>query len=449
MGKDKDKGKDKGKVKDGSNGHSKPTSSYSSSTAQKSLAAAAANEPKLKPNPNPKSTHTGEVHTDPKAAPQAPMGPVLQTAVSTDLHPEQPTPNDNFVIPKKHKKDKRARSLSSKPSENSTKAPPAKKSYADMAKGKDNQPADVWSEYQLQIYQTNLYHRKISFEDFLEVRKKVFKHAAAYLRQKPHQISVIKTTATYYNKTLNCGVFNCAHEQALTWFKTTNATVYGESYRGWSKSEQVMTFIKIFVPPGFEDTSAEDYLIATRILFETDDTKGIPWEIVKFYTHHTKHTHIIIAAIPTLIFKQIKSQGVETSKGSGVWKTEGFLAPLKLTLATPNDLKSSRSATKPNPATPPSESSDSESITNKVVFYNDATLSFELDNPKDNPLLSLPSMSSPVQAVELEDVNEVAEEVVIEGQEGGEDQNMDFSILNPDPADTEDFCGNWADQMMH
>lgn len=215
MGKDKDKGKDKGKVKDGSSGHSKPTpsSSSSSSMAQKSIAAAAANEPKSKPNPNP--------------------------------YPEQPTPNDNFVIPKKHRKDKRARSLSSKRSENNNKAPPAKKSYAEMAKGKDSQPADVWSEYQLRIYQTNLYHRKISFEDFLEVRKKVFKHAAVYLRQNPHQISVIKTTATYYDKTLNCGVFNCAHEQALDWFKTAITTVYGESYRGWSKSEQVTTFVKI------------------------------------------------------------------------------------------------------------------------------------------------------------------------------------------------------------
>ncbi len=45
-----------------------------------------------------------------------------------------------------------------------------------------------------------------------------------------------------------------------------------------------------------------------------------------------------------------------------------------------------------------------------------------------------------------ENVNDVAGEVVIDG--GEEEQGMDLSLLNPDPADTDDFCGNWADQMQ-
>jgi hypothetical protein len=81
----KDKRKDKGKAQYGSSGQSKPTSSSSTSqpnSAQKTIATA--NNPKPNPNPNPKSAHTGEVHTDPKVAPQAPMGPVLQAPVGND-----------------------------------------------------------------------------------------------------------------------------------------------------------------------------------------------------------------------------------------------------------------------------------------------------------------------------------------------------------------------------
>jgi hypothetical protein len=192
---------------------------------------------------------------------------------------------------------------------------------------------------QLRIYKTYLYHKKISYDEFLEVRRKIFNHSISYLNSCPSLVDTIKTITIYYNKVLKCGVFNCLHEQALAWLKKTTTTVCGEDFRGWTNKEQVTTSVKIFVPPGFEDTTAGDYLGAIRIMYKTEATKGIPWEVVKFYTHHTKHTHIIIATIPTAIFLQIKSQGVETSKGSGVWKTEGFLAPLKLTLASSNDLR--------------------------------------------------------------------------------------------------------------
>ncbi len=140
----------------------------------------------------------------------------------------------------------------------------------------------------------------------------------------------------YYNKMLKCGIINCSNEQALAWFKNTITTVCGEDLRGCTKNEQVTTFVKIFVPLGFEDTSVADYLEVIRIMFETEATMGIPWEVVKFCTHHTKQTHIIIASIPTATFMQIKAQGTETSKGSGVWKTEGFLAcPIETDLGRP------------------------------------------------------------------------------------------------------------------
>jgi hypothetical protein len=482
----KDKKKDKGKAQGGSGGQPKPTSSSTTSqpnSAKKSFASA--NDPK----PNVESARSGGVHTDPKVAPQASSGSVPQPLVGND--PKQSTSKDNFVIPKK---DKRPRSLSSKRSESSTKAPPSKKSYAEMAKSKDqdkdqdldqdkdqdqdqdSQGAMVWSELQLRIYQTNLYHRKISFEEFLAVRRKVFKHAAVYLGQHPYQINNIKTTATYYDKTLNCGIFNCAHEQALSWFKNAITQVCGESYRGWSKSEQVTTFVKIFVPSGFEDTSAGDYLEATRILFENEDTKGIPWEVIKHYIHHEKKTHIIIASIPTLTYRQIKFQGVETSKGSGVWKTEGFLAPLKLTLAKPNDLKSSRNTparpkpastlttspktpiSSPRPQNSPKPSSPFKPPTPPPpppspppllpVPKLKVSLTSSLFKPdKDDPFLSSSAMSPSGEGMDqdqnLEDDEDVVEEIEVEAEMEDGEREVDLNLLNPDPD--EEF-GDWAEQ---
>jgi hypothetical protein len=206
-------------------------------------------------------------------------------------------------------------------------------------------PEVFWQELQIRIFQTNLYHKKFSCNEFLEVGRKIFNHSVNYLKHHPLKVDTVKTTGIYYNKMLQCGIINCSHEQALVWFKNTITTVCGEDFQGWIKNEQVTTFVKIFVPPGFEDTSVADYLEVIHIMFETEATMGIPWEEVKFYTHHIRQTHIIIASIPPATFMQIKAQGTERSKGSGVWKTEGFLAPLKLTLAGPNDLKSSRSHT--------------------------------------------------------------------------------------------------------
>jgi hypothetical protein len=189
-------------------------------------------------------------------------------------------------------------------------------------------------------------------------------------------------------------------------------------------------------------------LEATRILFESEDTKGIPWEVVKFYTHHTKQTHIIVAAIPTLTYKQIKFQGVETSKVSGVWKTEGFLALLKLTLATPNDLKSSRNTpARPKPTSPSTpttsppaspktpisqpSSPQTQNLPKPSTSFKSPTpvllphpptpkpkvnLTSSLFKPdKDNPFLSSYAMSPSGEGMDhdqnLKDVDDVVEEI--------------------------------------
>ena len=471
----------KNKHKDKDRSRTSSSSSKTTANADKPSKTTANVDPKTIANANkPESVQSGKMHTDPKAAPQAPSGPVPQPvgtgAVNTKTT-SAGSSGEKFVIPKA---DKRARSQSSRGSEGSHAAPPPKKSYAETAKNTEAKKdvTELWPELQLRIYKTNLYHKKISYDEFLEVRRKVFNHSISYLNSHPDQVDTIKTISVYYNKVLKCGVFNCYHEQALAWFKTATTTVCGEEYKGWTKNEKVTTVVKIFVPPGFEDTSAVDYLGAIRIMYETETTKGIPWEVIKFYIHHTKHTHIIIATIPTVIFLQIKAQGVETSKGSGVWKSEGFLAPLKLTLANGNDLRGRNpQASRPKPATPttpttpimptspspkpqtsPKPSTSSKSSTPpppppppppmpKVKLATNLTSSlFKPD--KDDPFLSSSAMTPSGEDMDhdhdqdLEDVDDV-EEVEVEME--GEEQEMDLNLLNPDPE--EDFCGSWAEEV--
>jgi hypothetical protein len=292
-------------------------------------------------------------------------------------------------------------------------------------------------------------------------------------------LETIDTTGIYYNKMLKCGIINCSHDQALTWFMNAIPAACGDEYRGWIKSEQVTTFVKIFVPPGFEDTSAADYLEVIRIMFETEDTRGIPWQVIKFYIHHTKLTHIIIATIPTATFLQIKEQGVETSPRSGVWKTKGFLAPLKLTLASENDLKSSKNphANRPKPVAPATSPTATATSTpppstpplsspppaprapptpppppppNWLTQALNQPSTSQKGLPLKDPFLSSTATSPLREDMDqgIDDIDDVVEEVAVEfeddGEDGGEEKEMDLALLNPDPEDTEDFCGNWA-----
>ncbi len=408
------------------------------------------------------------MHTDPKAAQQAPSGPVPQPvgarAVITKTTSAESS-GGKFDIPKA---DKRTHSQSFRGSEGSHAAPPpTKKSYAETNKNTEAKKdvTELWPEMQLRIFKTNLYHKKITYDEFLEVRRKIFNHSISYLNSHPDQVDMIKTISVYYNKVLKCGVFNCYHEQALAWFKNATTTVCGEDYKGWTKNEKVTTIVKIFIPPGFEDTSSVVYLGAIRIMYETEATKGILWEVIKFYIHHTKYTHIIIATIPTVIFLQIKAQGVETNKGSGVWKSEGFLAPLILTLAIGNDLRGRNpQASRPKPATPttltmpttpttpttstspspkpqtsPKPSTSSKSSTPppppasmpKVKLATNLTSSlFKPD--KDDPFLSSSAMTPSGEDMDhdqdLEDIDNM-EEVEVEME--GEEQEMDLNLLNP------------------
>jgi hypothetical protein len=111
-----------------------------------------------------------------------------------------------------------------------------------------------------------------------------------------------------------------------------------QTYRGWTKDEHVTTFVKIFMPQGFETLQAQDYLKASRLLFRSPNAPDIPWGLINESIHPTKLTRQIIASIPTATLQVIQARGAETSEGSGVWKAYGFLAPFKLTIASASDM---------------------------------------------------------------------------------------------------------------
>jgi len=253
------------------------------------------------------------------------------------------------------KGDKRARdsSQTSKSSNSSQiKPPPSKKpqTYAEAANPDPTNQAKeppslelAWHANQLRIYKGNRYHAPISFHDFVEIRDKLFNHTIEFMRSNPNHKYRTQVLANYYNKNLKCGVFVCKHEQALAWLKEAVTLVSDSTYRGWTnKDEQVTAFVKIFVSQGFENLTPEVYLDANRLIFETKSTAGIPWTFINEYVHHQKQTRIIVAQIPLEVFESIQAKGQETTAGSRVWKVEGFMAPLKITLANAGDMRPSR-----------------------------------------------------------------------------------------------------------
>jgi hypothetical protein len=132
--------------------------------------------------------------------------------------------------------------------------------------------------------------------------------------------------------------------EALNWFKQELPKACSQAFRGWTRDEQVTTFVKIFVPQGFETLSAQDYLKASRLMFRLPEIPDILWGLINESTHPTKHTRQIIASIPTVTLQVIRARGSETKDGSGVWKADGFMAPFKVTVASASDMRNANTA---------------------------------------------------------------------------------------------------------
>jgi hypothetical protein len=193
------------------------------------------------------------------------------------------------------------------------------------------------------VYKNTVYHEPISYDEFGVVREIMLKHSLTSLEQNPDMGSLFQISSTYYNKLIHCGVYNFANAQALNWFKKELPKACSEAFRGWTRDEQVTTFVKVFVPQGFDTLSAQDYLKASMLMFRTQGTPDIPWGLINESIHPTKHTRQIIVSIPTVTLQVIQARGVETKENSGVWKMEGFMAPLKLAVASATDLRNANS----------------------------------------------------------------------------------------------------------
>jgi hypothetical protein len=199
-------------------------------------------------------------------------------------------------------------------------------------------------------------------------------------------------SGTFFNKTLHCGVINCK-AKSLAWYKEAVSRVSEGQFRGWTKDELVTTCVKIFVPSGFEHFTSEEYIDASRLMFETEETLGFPWIIIRDYIHHARHNKMIIAQIPEASFNYIKSQGKETSPGSGVWKADGFMAPLKLTIASSSDVHNIRTPNTENNTNNNNTKDDNDTSNEKppTPIPSTSPTSSPLPSPKPTHDLSVES----------------------------------------------------------
>jgi len=367
------------------------------------------------------------------------------------------TSGNSFHIPKGGDKRGRDPSLGSK-SGQSIVPPPTKqpRTYASAAKGRELHRAQdqLWPDLQLRVYKNTTYHEPISYDEFGAVREVMLRHSLSFLEENPEQGSLLQISSTYYNKLIHCGVYNFANIQALNWFKQELPKACDQAFRGWTKDEQVTTIVKIFMPQGFESLHAQDYLKASRLMFRSSGAPDIPWGLINELIHPTKHTRQIIASIPTVTLQVIQSRNVETKEGSGVWKTDGFLAPFKLTVASASDLRATNSANTTanneqevemdgetptieeaemalqSPAASPARSSASSSSSSSS---NQHPLGPELTPSKYPLLLNDPNLSSTM----------APEGTGNEGDQEVEEDKMDYHLLDEDTPGV----GSWADDI--
>jgi len=180
---------------------------------------------------------------------------------------------------------------------------------------------------------------------------------------------------------------------------------------------------------------------------------------------------MIIAQIREASFNYIKLQGKETSPGSGVWKANGFMAPLKLTIASSSDVHNIR--------TPNTENNTNNNNNNNNNSNNDNDTSNEKppmpmtpnNSPPTSPT-SLPLPSSPKPTLDLsvesptgllfEDKDPLLSASGLSplrtamenthasnNPRGGtnHEEEMAYNLLtSPTHSDMDDVSGSWADQ---
>jgi len=426
----------------------------------------------------PNQTPAKEAHNIPKATPQVPKGampsqlprPVLppsnQPAKSSTgqsgggfakpaagqpggsiAKPTSGQSGGSFHIPKGG--DKRGRDPS-QGSKSSIIPPPTKqpRTYANAAKGRELHRVQdhQWPDLQLRVYKNTAYHEPLSYDDFAVVREVMLQHSLAFLESNPDQGSLLNIASTYYNKLIHCGVYNFANENALNWFKQELPLACNHAFRGWTKDEQVTTFVKIFMPQGFESLSAQNYLKASRLMFRSALTQDIPWGLINESIHPTKHTRQIIASIPTATLQVIQAKGVETSEGSGVWKADGFLAPFKVTVASASDLRNANAANNSNPN--PEQDQAELSAESEAAMVSPPASPARSTSSKSSSASSLPPPLGPeltpdkLPGLVNDQLLSAATNTEISGDnETHGEEVMDFGLLDDDAG------GSWADEV--
>ena len=213
---------------------------------------------------------------------------------------------------------------------------------AEQAQGKDALSYSTqWKEHDLRVFRSDFSQLTISRNDYDDLSAKLVKFTYGKLKEDPGLRLLARAHQQYYQQELQCGVIECCTTEAAAWYKQVITTLTGGAFRGWMRDEKANAFIKIFVPPAFQDLTGDEYFDSASLFYPTFPNDK--WKIHREYTQKRKPgepgkpTRVLIAEVTpkTLGYLRHKS----SYANNGVWKLPGMLSSMKFAMAREIDLK--------------------------------------------------------------------------------------------------------------
>jgi len=150
-----------------------------------------------------------------------------------------------------------------------------------------------------------------------------------------------KGNGVKFDSGLKCGVIFCRSRDSLEWFRSQISEITNNGYKAYERDEVQFVNLKLYFPEGMELLPAKEYL--QSILLHHPNMEDKSWRITNDYRRQQdgkQRQRCLIVTAPKSALDYIRSNGTETSSGSGTWKIDGPIFPIKITTAKPNELTS-------------------------------------------------------------------------------------------------------------
>ena len=253
---------------------------------------------------------------------------------------------------------------------------------AEQAQGKDALSYSTqWKEHDLRVFRSDFSQLTISRNDYDDLSAKLVKFTYGKLKEDPGLRLLARAHQQYYQQELQCGVIECCTTEAAAWYKQVITTLTGGAFRGWMRDEKANAFIKIFVPPAFQDLTGDEYFDSASLFYPTFPNDK--WKIHREYTQKRKPgepgkpTRVLIAEVTP------KTRGYLRHKSSyannGVWKLPGMLSSMKFAMAREIDLKGQQDPPAQKPEEEPQDETEVSSQQEKTEQTDSVSLRMEGD----------------------------------------------------------------------